>query len=44
MIGTIIIGIGCFILISWGIAHIIPTKRVVEGFGDVIHAWIEPYA
>ena len=35
MINEILIYIGSAIIILWGIAHIIPTKNVVNGFGDI---------
>jgi hypothetical protein len=35
MIGTILVLVGCLILVVWGVAHIIPTKMVANGFGDV---------
>jgi hypothetical protein len=35
MIGTILMLIGCIVLAGWGIAHIVPTKMVADGFGDV---------
>jgi len=30
-----LIYIGAGIIILWGIAHIIPTKNIVKGFGDI---------
>ena len=35
MLDIVLILIGCSILLIWGIAHIIPTKMVADGFGDV---------
>ncbi len=35
MINEILIYIGSVIIILWGIAHVIPTKNVVKGFGDI---------
>lgn len=35
MLNSILILIGCAILVLWGIAHIIPTKKVADGFGDI---------
>lgn len=35
MLDIILILAGCTILLIWGIAHIIPTKMVADGFGDV---------
>jgi hypothetical protein len=31
----ILIYIGSAIIILWGIAHLIPTKAIVKGFGDI---------
>ena len=31
----ILLYIGSAVLIAWGIAHIIPTKNVVKGFGQI---------
>jgi Na+-transporting NADH:ubiquinone oxidoreductase subunit NqrD len=30
-----LIYIGCIILIIWGIAHIIPIKSIIKGFGEI---------
>ena len=30
----IVLYVGCGVIIAWGIAHIIPTKSVVGGFGS----------
>jgi len=27
--------IGSIVIILWGIAHIIPTKAIVNGFGEI---------
>ena len=35
MLNDILLYIGSAILIVWGIAHIIPTKSVVNGFGAI---------
>jgi hypothetical protein len=35
MINNILLYIGSAIIIIWGIAHIIPTKSVVDGFGPI---------
>ena len=35
MLNDILLYIGSAILIVWGIAHIIPTKSVVNGFGEI---------
>lgn len=35
MLNEILLFIGSSILILWGIAHVIPTKNVVKGFGEI---------
>ena len=35
MINNILLYAGSFIIIVWGIAHLVPTKVVVEGFGSI---------
>jgi len=35
MLGDILIYVGAGIIILWGIAHIAPTKSIVEGFGPI---------
>ena len=35
MINDILLYIGSMVIILWGIAHIIPTKSVVNGFGVI---------
>jgi hypothetical protein len=35
MLSSILLLLGSMITIGWGIAHIIPTKQVVAGFGDI---------
>ncbi len=35
MIDQILLYIGSAITIFWGIAHLFPTKSVVQGFGDI---------
>ena len=35
MINDILLYIGSIAIILWGIAHIIPTKSVVKGFGTI---------
>lgn len=35
MIDSILLFIGSITLIIWGIAHLFPTKSVIEGFGDI---------
>ena len=35
MVANILLYIGSIITIGWGIAHIIPARAVVKGFGDI---------
>jgi hypothetical protein len=35
MINTILLYAGAIIITLWGIAHIVPTKSIVRGFGDI---------
>lgn len=35
MINEILLYIGSGVIILWGIAHIIPTKSIVSGFGSI---------
>ena len=35
MIGDILLYVGAGVITLWGIAHIIPTKAVVNGFGQI---------
>lgn len=35
MINRVLLYIGSFFLLAWGIAHLFPTKSVVKGFGDI---------
>ena len=35
MINQILLYLGSFFLFFWGIAHLFPTKSVVEGFGNI---------
>ncbi|NVM56578.1 MAG: hypothetical protein HWN51_00440 [Desulfobacterales bacterium] len=35
MINDILLYIGSTVIIVWGIAHIVPTKGVIAGFGDI---------
>jgi hypothetical protein len=35
MDNEILIYVGSVIIIVWGIAHLIPTKTIVKGFGDI---------
>ena len=35
MLNNILIYIGSIIIIIWGIAHLIPTKTVIAGYGNI---------
>ena len=35
MAGDILLYVGASIITLWGIAHIIPTKSIVSGFGEI---------
>lgn len=35
MINDILLQVGSIVIIVWGIAHIVPTKSVVRGFGEI---------
>lgn len=35
MINEILVYIGSAIIVLWGIAHIIPTRQIVKGFGEI---------
>lgn len=35
MIGDVILYVGSALITVWGIAHIVPTKSVVSGFGSI---------
>ncbi len=35
MINQILLYLGAFFATLWGVAHLFPTKGVVEGFGDI---------
>jgi len=35
MVNQILLYLGAFFLLLWGIAHLFPTKSVVEGFGEI---------
>jgi hypothetical protein len=35
MLNNILIYIGSIIIIIWGIAHLVPTKTVVAGYGNI---------
>lgn len=35
MVNTVLLYIGAGLVSLWGISHLIPTRSVVEGFGDI---------
>ncbi|MFB0515085.1 MAG: hypothetical protein ACETWG_00590 [Candidatus Neomarinimicrobiota bacterium] len=35
MLNDILLHIGSAIIIVWGIAHLVPTRNIVAGFGDL---------
>ena len=35
MLNEILLYIGSIVIILWGVAHIIPTKSIVSGFGEI---------
>jgi hypothetical protein len=35
VVAEILLYVGSVLIILWGIAHIMPTKSIVEGFGDL---------
>ena len=35
MTGNVLLYMGSILIILWGIAHLIPTKSVVDGFGSI---------
>lgn len=35
MLGNILLYIGSAVITLWGIAHIVPTKSIVTGFGEI---------
>jgi hypothetical protein len=35
MVANLLVYAGSIIIIGWGIAHIMPVKKVVKGFGDI---------
>ena len=37
MINQILLYTGAFFVCFWGVAHLIPTKSVVKGFGEISH-------
>jgi hypothetical protein len=35
MVNQVLLYIGSVLLMFWGVAHLVPTKSVVKGFGDI---------
>lgn len=35
MVNQILLYVGSFFLFAWGMAHLLPTRSVVVGFGDI---------
>ena len=35
MVNQVLLYVGSFFLLFWGVAHLFPTRSVVEGFGDI---------
>lgn len=35
MVNQILLYLGAFFTLAWGVAHLFPTKSVVEGFGEI---------
>ena len=35
MVSQILVYLGSFFIVFWGIAHLFPTKNVVTGFGEI---------
>jgi len=35
MVNQVLLYIGSVLLMFWGVAHLVPTKSVVNGFGDI---------
>lgn len=35
MNGSILLYVGSFLTFGWGLAHLFPTRNVVQGFGDI---------
>jgi hypothetical protein len=35
MVNQVLLYIGSVLLMLWGVAHLVPTKSVVRGFGDI---------
>ena len=39
MINVVLLCVGSIVITLWGIAHIVPTRQVVDGFGSISAAW-----
>jgi len=35
MVNQVLLYLGSFFLLFWGVAHLFPTRSVVKGFGDI---------
>jgi hypothetical protein len=35
MISPILLYLGAFLTLAWGLSHLFPTRNVVKGFGDI---------
>ena len=35
MVNQILLYLGAFFTLAWGVAHLFPTRSVVEGFGEI---------
>jgi len=35
MKGSFLIYVGSVLIFGWGLAHLLPTRKVVQGFGDI---------
>jgi hypothetical protein len=37
VVNQILLYLGAFFTLAWGVAHLFPTRSVVEGFGQISH-------
>jgi hypothetical protein len=35
MVYQVLVYVGSFIVLSWGVSHLFPTRSVTAGFGDI---------
>ena len=35
MVGDVLLTVGSAVIVAWGIAHVVPTRGVVAGLGDI---------